>query len=398
MRAHSYFATAFSTLALVALAGCSGSGTDPASKVSASATNTWTGDSGTTPPGKCHEDSCFAILPQIPHRPMQRANTVPPNGDVNPYGVAFVPVGFPTGGMLAEGDVIVANFNNSMNLQGTGTTVVRVNRQHPPDVFYSNPSAPGFSTALGVLSAGFVVLGNVPSTDGSGMCTGNMDNVGDGSLMFIDAMGKLVLTLTHPTLLAGPWDLTVVDQGNQAWVFVSDVKTGTVTRVNLSIGQNGPTLISKTQIASGYMHRCDPNAFVIGPTGLAYDAATQRLYVASTGDNAIFAIADAGTATTDQGMGQRVTQQTQHFHGPLGLVLAKNGDLISAQGDAVNPNPKRPSEIVEVTKTGKFVDQFSVDSAPGSAFGLALMDNGIDGFRFAAVDDGKNELDIWLVR
>jgi len=52
-------------------------------------------------------------------------STVPPNGDVNPYGVAFVPAGFPTG-TVNRGDILVSNFNNKKNLQGTGTTIVDV--------------------------------------------------------------------------------------------------------------------------------------------------------------------------------------------------------------------------------------------------------------------------------
>ena len=42
------------------------------------------------------------------------ASTVPPNGDVNPYGVAIVPV---TQGSLVARSVLVSNFNNSQNLQ-----------------------------------------------------------------------------------------------------------------------------------------------------------------------------------------------------------------------------------------------------------------------------------------
>jgi hypothetical protein len=38
----------------------------------------------------------------------------------------------------------------------------------------------------------------------------------------------------------------------------------------------------------------------------------------------------------------------------------------------------------------------SVDSAAGSAFRLALEPSG-NRFRFAAVDDGTNVLDIWVV-
>src|SRR6202167_1099389 len=52
------------------------------------------------------------------------ATTIPSNGDLNPYGVAFVPAGFPSGGSIAAGDLLVANFNNNSNQQGTGTTIV----------------------------------------------------------------------------------------------------------------------------------------------------------------------------------------------------------------------------------------------------------------------------------
>ena len=57
--------------------------------------------------------------------PVQAVSTVPANGDVNPYGVAFVPNGFP-GNTLKPGDILVSNFNNAANLQGTGTTIVRI--------------------------------------------------------------------------------------------------------------------------------------------------------------------------------------------------------------------------------------------------------------------------------
>jgi hypothetical protein len=334
------------------------------------------------------------------------ASTVPSNGDVNPYGVAFVPPHFPEGGLLHGGDIIVSNFNNSANLQGTGTTIVRVNANGAPSLFFSNEAAPGFSTALGVLRRGFVIVGNVPSTDGSGVCNkgpnGEPQNVGQGSLMVINRDGTLVTTLTSATLLDGPWDLTVRDFGSFALVFVSNVLSGTVTRLSLRVDgdeHDGKVFVeSETQIASGYEHRCDPGAFVVGPTGLALDPFRDVLYVASTGDNAIFAIDDASDRFADRGMGRLVVKDDAHLHGPLGLARALGGDLISAQGDAVNPDPNQPSEIVEFTKGGKFVDQFSVDPAPGSAFGLALEER-LDGrFRFAAVDDGQNVLDVWDVK
>lgn len=51
------------------------------------------------------------------------ASTVPENGDVNPYGIVVVPR---STGSLVEGNLLISNFNNSANLQGTGTTIVQI--------------------------------------------------------------------------------------------------------------------------------------------------------------------------------------------------------------------------------------------------------------------------------
>jgi len=347
------------------------------------------------------------VIPQLTPSPAFSDSTVPPNGDVNPYGVAFVPHGFPGGGPLHPGDVIVSNFNNSSNLQGTGTTIVRVNNGTSPTVFFHGETGFGLTTALAALKGGFVLVGNLPSTDGSGTCvaeSGPNQNVGQGGLLVIDKNGNLVDQLTSASLLNGPWDLTVRDDGRRAKVFVSNALSGTVTRLDLRIvgdgdgdKKDGVVVEKETQIASGYLHRCDPAAFVVGPTGLALDKERDILYVSSTGDNAIFAIRDASDRTSDAGMGNAVVTDQNHLHGPLGLVLARNGDLISTQGDVVNPDSNQPSEVVEFTAEGQFVSQFSVDPAPGGAFGLALRPLE-DGFVFATVDDNTVVLDIWIVK
>jgi DNA-binding beta-propeller fold protein YncE len=179
-------------------------------------------------------------------------------------------------------------------------------------------------------------------------------------------------------------------------VFVSNVLNGTVTRLDLSIDEASVRVSSSTRIASGYTHRFDPAALVIGPTGLAYDADHDVLYVASTGDNKVFAIDHAGAASKDAGTGRVVYTDNVHLHGPLGLALAPNGHLITANGDAVNAGGMQ-NELVEFTIDGKFVAQFQVDSgAGGGAFGLAFGRSGGE-IRFAAVDDDQNTLDVWTL-
>ena len=147
-----------------------------------------------------------------------------------------------------------------------------------------------------------------------------------------------MLTITDATLLDNPWDLTINDQGTTAQVFVSNVlpapNGGIVTRIDLSISGGTVTVVDKVQIGSGYATRPDTAGFVTGPAGLAYDAVNDVLYVASSADNEIFKIAGAGTVMTNQtGTGTLVYNDPAHLHGPLGLVLAPNGNLITANSD-----------------------------------------------------------------
>ena len=81
------------------------------------------------------------ILNDLPRTSQQVVSTVPSNGDVDPYGVAVVPAGFPTGGKLAPGDVLVSNFNDVENLQGTGSTIVAVTPGGQTSTFFEGRTA-----------------------------------------------------------------------------------------------------------------------------------------------------------------------------------------------------------------------------------------------------------------
>ncbi|HKT96244.1 MAG TPA: hypothetical protein VJS30_06885 [Paraburkholderia sp.] len=319
------------------------------------------------------------------------SSTVPANGDLNPYGIAFVPAGVPGWSTLKPGDVVVSNFNAQSNLQGTGTTIIKLVPNGTPVTFFEG-SHLGLTTALAVLRSGFVLVGNVPTTNGKNV-------IGPGSLLVINPQGRLVMELKDQRLLDGPWDLAVIDAGQFVKVFVSDVLNGRVARIDLEIGANGVKVLPGSAIiASGYVHRTDPAALVVGPTGLAYDALHDVLYVASTGDNAVFALYGAAAANHDSGMGRMIYQDNTHLHGPLALALAPNGDLVTANGDAVNPDPQQPSEIVEFTVNGQFVAQLSVDAVQGSAFGLAFGFDSNRHLQFAAVDDNTNTATVWTLR
>jgi hypothetical protein len=330
------------------------------------------------------------VVPFLPDAPLT-VSTVPDSGDQNPYGVAFVPVGFPGGGTLAVGDILVSNFNNGANLQGTGTSIVDVPASGgTPTVFFQGTAPLGLTTALAVLKEGFVVVGNLPTSDGS--CA----TAQAGSLLVIDRSGRLLATLTNPDI-NGPWDMTVFEAGaGRVLFFVANALSGTVARLDAQVGSGGLTILSHTQIASGYMNRCDPAALVVGPTGLVYDSNSDSLFVASTADNAIFEVPHAASTTHDQGMGQVIYQDAAHLHGPLGMVQAPNGDFLVCNSDVINSDPNQPSEIVEFTRHGVFVKQLSVDPAQGGSFGLNLQTTGHT-TRFAYVDDVTGTLTIWTL-
>jgi sugar lactone lactonase YvrE len=326
------------------------------------------------------------ILNNLPRTPQQTVSTIPSNGDVDPLGVAVVPAGFPTGGTLSAGDVLVSNFNDNLNLQGTGSTIVAVTPSGQATRFFQGQPALGLDGGLAVLKGGYVLVANVPTFDGTPA------TVQQGSLLILNARGQLVGTLTSSQYLDGPWGMTVDDHGTTADVFVSNVLNGTITRIVLSVSATGVAVDSMTQIASGYSHRLDPAALVLGPAGLAFDATTDTLYVASSAVNAVYAVPNAETATGSSGTGTIIYSDPMKLHGPAGLVLAPNGDLIIANSDTSNADPNQPSELVEITTTGQFVAQLSIDPNLGGAFGLTLTVGSDGTVTLIAADDNSDQL------
>ena len=139
-----------------------------------------------------------------------------------------------------------------------------------------------------------------------------------------------------------------------------------------------------------------PNAaaVVLGPTGLAFDSDADTLYVASTADNAIYAVSHASNRSTSVNRGDLVFSD-EHLRGPLALRLAPNGNLLTANGDAVNSDLLHPSEIVEFTRWGQFVREYNVDSSQGGAFGIDTVLNGSGGFNYAVIDDVTSTLSVY---
>jgi uncharacterized protein (TIGR03118 family) len=192
-------------------------------------------------------------VPNLPAAPSSRITTVPADGDVNPAGLAVVPLGFPGGGLIHAGEYLVSNFDDSARAPGTGTTIVVIKPGQNPataPVFFSS-QAGGLDESLTVLKSGFVIVGNVPTTD---------NTIGPGSLQIINRFGQVVQSLsdanTSGNLFDGPWAGAVNDKGNAVELFVSNVESGAITRITFKVvkkhGQADLKVVRTTRIASGY--------------------------------------------------------------------------------------------------------------------------------------------------
>ena len=329
--------------------------------------------------------STKSIFPLLP----PSVSTIPSNGDVNPYGVVFVPKTLPAGGGLQPGDILVSNFNNSQNLQGTGTTILRIDSTGATSTFYTSPTG-GLSAALGILSNGWVMIGNLPTADGTSA------TAQPGRFAVLDRFGNFLGTLGTAAQIDGPWGMAVYDTGSNgtgtAHVFVSNVLNGVVTRIDISYTPGGAGATALV-LAQGFNHRGDPAALELGPSGLAYNATTNTLFVASSYDNAIYEIPSAAT-TNSTVTATLFLQDATHLHGPLDLAILPNGHFLVANSDGSNVDPNQPSELVEYSATGVFLGQMPVDPNNGGAFGFAANNMGWGTVRLAYVDDNTNTLHI----
>jgi hypothetical protein len=341
------------------------------------------------------------------HRHVTLTSLVSDNGDLNPYAVVVAPV---TAGKIQKDDVLVDNFNNISNLQGTGTTIVDYRPATKQTTLFSKlpqklaecPGGVGLTTAMTMLKSGWVIVGSTPSTDGT------TATKGDGCVIVLDPEGKMVAAWSGPTI-NGPWgNMAVVDNGSTATLFISmagfglpgpdkiDPATGfpvrvhqaTVLRLELEIADGKPpVLVRQTVVADGFSQRADRDNFLLGPTGLALGA-DGTLYVTDGLDNLIVAIPDALTRTTSAGTGRVVTQGGL-LSWPLAMVYTPQGHLLvcnGKDGQVVEIDPLAGKQIYS-----QWIDSDQAQSPPGNGdlFGIALTP---DGQGFYYVEDDVNAL------
>ncbi len=344
-----------------------------------------------------------SLAPNSQHTITVIASTVPANGDLNPYGLFVVPN---TIGNLVKGNLLISNFNAASNEQGTGTTIMQISPGGSVSQFAQIDASNlpgtctggiGLTTALVVLRGGWVIVGSLPTTDGTAA------TAQAGCLLVLNPSGNVAETI-YGTLINGPWDMAVLDHSNAngggtAALFVTNVlngtvaaggsvvNQGTVVRVDLTLSKSAPPFVeAMTVIGSGFAERTDPAALAIGPTGVALSRDGFSLYVADSLNNRIAAIPYPISRQTTAHTGITITKGGS-LNDPLGLTVAPNGDILTANGD--------DGYMVQTTPDGLQVAKTLLDSSgdpPGSGalFGLVTVGESV-----YYVDDATNTLNLF---
>jgi len=183
--------------------------------------------------------------------------------------------------------VLVSNFNDSGNLQGTGTTIVQVSPGDGSAKLFAQidpsalpgpcPGGVGLTTALAVLRSGWVIVGSLPTSNGASA------TAQAGCLIVVNGSAQAAETISGP-IINGPWDMTVrhgkpravVRHERLEWHGGGRRRSGERrnggTHTALNSEHRTPVAGTPVMIGSGLSERTDPSALVIGPTGLGLAA------------------------------------------------------------------------------------------------------------------------------
>ncbi len=359
------------TVALLALSACGGSG-----GVSSSMPGV-TGNSVSQPVGTLAVDSDTSVDndPEDDNSILERlddmktiGSTVDPiNGDQNPYGLDVAKI---DAGKLKRGDLVVCNFNNSANVQGTGTTIIAL---HPK--VGSTPLRIAQNASLNGCTE--VALGSSDAIWASAFSANDNPILGPDGTLFT-------------TLAGGPWHApfgqTFAPHAGPFGVaafYESNAGDGSIVRINITTGG----AFTFNVIATGFPVNHGVPGSILGPSGLQYDCKHDRLYIVDGTNNALYSFRHVSTiaaggitvsGTTFSGPFRKRAKlifMGPPLNGPISSALFFNGHL--ALGNTGDPTGK--NLMVEITPHGKVLNVKNVDTGAAAAiFGMVATGEGHD--------------------
>ncbi len=305
----------------------------------------------------------------------------PVTGDQNPYGLDIAPS---DSGLIHRGDLVVCDFNDSANVQGTGNAIIALAPQ------------PGSSPRPIITNA--ALLGcteNVQTRDGTIWETAFVAP----DVAIVSPAGTLLKALKGSPF-AAPFGITLARDadgiGNDPVFYESDATTGDIVRI--SAGGAG---VQSVVIATGFAVNDGVPGTELGPSGLQYDASHDRLYIVDGTNNTLVefrhvstipagGITVAANGTSFSGPfahRARLVFSGSPLNGPISSALLPNGNI--AIGNTGNPNGE--NLMVEITPHGKVADVKNVDTgASGAIFGMTATSGNEGAFTLYFNDDNSN--------
>jgi hypothetical protein len=304
----------------------------------------------------------------------------PVTGDQNPYGLDVAPV---DSGLIHQGDLVVCDFNDSANVQGTGNAIIALAPQ------------PGSSPRPVITNA--ALLGcteNVQTHTGAIWVTAFVAP----DVAIVSSAGNLVNTLRGSPFTA-PFGITMArdDTGNGDPVFYeSDATTGAIVRIRASRSGTQTDVI-----ATGFAVNNGVPGTELGPGGLQYEPSHDRLYIVDGANNTVVELRHVSTIPAGGIMvGTNGTSFSGPFahrarlvfsgsplNAPISSALLPNGNI--AVGNTGNPNGE--NLMVEITPHGKVADVKNVDTgASGAIFGMISTTRSFGDFVLYFNDDNQN--------
>ena len=300
----------------------------------------------------------------------------PNTGGVNPYGLVVAPS---TAGVLDTGDLVVCDFNDAGNVQGTGTEIVAID----PAVGSMDRHVTGGPRLRGCDALALAPDDTIWAADFEA-----------NDVPIISSSGKL---LTPE--LNGPWHnpfgIAFSSDPNVPAFYVSNASDGSLVRIGLS------PMITFTVIATGFPVNLGRPGSILAPSGLNYYAPMDRLYVVDGTNNALYAIDNVSQVAAN---GIKVTGFTfsgpnaasahvlfhgKPLNGPISSAILPGGHIVL--GNTTDPNGF--NKMVEFNSAGMLLDVKNVDKGVGGAiFGMAATGMSPADAKLYFNDDNSNDL------
>ena len=308
----------------------------------------------------------------------------PVNGAQNPYGLDIAKT---TSGNIRRGDLVVCNFNDAANVQGTGFSLIALHPHvgaNPLSISRSKEltgcTALAMSPLGPVWAASFAENEN-PIVSGTGAVLNDLHN-GPFNGPFGQAFAP------HPT----PF-------GAVAAFYESNAGDGSLVRINIS----PQGMFSFDVIAHGFPVNHGAPGGILGPSGLQYDKKHDRLFIVDGTNNAVYALRHVSTIPANGivvngtqfggpfARRARVVFSGAPLNGPISSALLFNDNLVI--GNTLDPNGE--NLMVEVTPHGKLLDVKNVDTgAAGALFGMVASGDGRGDTKLYFNDDNENTVKV----